>query len=196
MKNLLNDIKNIIKTDEDTERLTLKSIINNSVNGQYMITFIVAILIMCPIPVLSTVFGIINVIISYQMLIGRKTIKLPKKLLYLSVNKSTITNLIEKMSPYINKVEILTKNRLIFFTNKKLVNFMIFSASLLSVSPVPFLSVFAVTSMCLTIFGYLNKDGLFIILGIIFFMINFAMQLVFLIVGKVIFFKIINSLFN
>lgn len=196
MKNLLNDIKNIIRTDDNIEKLTLKNIMNNGVNGQYMVIFIVAILIMCPIPVLSTVFGIINVIISYQMLTNKKTIKLPKKLLYLSINKSTITTLIEKISPYINKVEIITKNRLIFFTNKKLINLIIFLASLLSVSPVPFLSVFAVISVCLTIFGYLNKDGLFVILGIIFFIINFAMQLTFLIVGKVIFFKIINSLFN
>ena len=196
MKNLLNDIKNIIRTDDNIEKLTLKNIMNNGVNGQYMVIFIVAILIMCPIPVLSTVFGIINVIISYQMLTNKKTIKLPKKLLYLSINKSTITTLIEKISPYINKVEIITKNRLIFFTNKKLINLIIFLASLLSVSPVPFLSVFAVISVCLTIFGYLNKDGLFVILGIIFFIINFAMQLTFLIVGTVIFFKIINSLFN
>ncbi len=195
MKNLLNDIKNIIRTDDNIEKLTLKNIMNNGVNGQYMVIFIVAILIMCPIPVLSTVFGIINVIISYQMLTNKKTIKLPKKLLYLSINKSTITTLIEKISPYINKVEIITKNRLIFFTNKKLINLIIFLASLLSVSPVPFLSVFAVISVCLTIFGYLNKDGLFVILGIIFFIINFAMQLTFLIVGKALFLKILNNIF-
>lgn len=195
MKNLLNDIKNIIRTDDNIEKLTLKNIMNNGVNGQYMVIFIVAILIMCPIPVLSTVFGIINVIISYQMLTNKKTIKLPKKLLYLSINKSTITTIIEKISPYINKVEIITKNRLIFFTNKKLINLIIFLASLLSVSPVPFLSVFAVISVCLTIFGYLNKDGLFVILGIIFFIINFAMQLTFLIVGKALFLKILNNIF-
>lgn len=195
MKNLLNDIKNIIRTDDNIEKLTLKNIMNNGVNGQYMVIFIVAILIMCPIPVLSTVFGIINVIISYQMLTNKKTIKLPKKLLYLSINKSTITTLIEKISPYINKVEIITKNRLIFFTNKKLINLIIFLASLLSVSPVPFLSVFAVISVCLTIFGYLNKDGFFIFLGIISALLNIVLHLFFLIVGKALFLKILNNIF-
>lgn len=196
MKNLLNDIRNIVKVDENTEKLTLKSIINNSVNGQYLVLFILSILIMCPIPVLSTVFGLISSAISYQILIGRKNIKLPKKLLNLSINKLTITTLIEKISPIINKVESITKNRLIFLTNKKFVNLLIFLSSLLSVSPVPFLSIFAVVAACFTIFGYLNKDGLFVFLGIIFFFLNFCMQITFLIVGKVIFVKIIHSLFD
>lgn len=190
MKNLLTDIKNIIKIDEDVERITLKSIINNGSNGPYLVLFIVALLIAIPIPILSTIFGLINAIISYQVLTNKKNIKLPKRLSNLSVSKNSLSLVIEKISFYINKIELLTKNRLLFLTNKKFVNIFIFLFSLLSMSPVPFLSILAVAAILLIIFGFTNKDGLFILLGIIIGIVNIFLQILFLILGKALFVKI------
>ena len=192
MKNIINDIKNIIKND--TEKITLKNIINNGANGQYLVLFVVTMLIMVPIPILSTIFGIIDCIIAYQVLVDKKNIKLPKKLLNLSISKSSLTTVIEKVSFYINKIEFLTKNRLIFLTNKKFVNTLIFVFSLLSVSPVPFLSIFAVSGILLVIFGYLNRDGLFVCFGILAGSINIIFQILFLILGKFLFVKILSFL--
>ena len=192
MKSIINDIKNIVKND--AEKITLKSIINNGANGSYLILFVVTILIMVPIPVVSTIFGIIDCIIAYQVLTDKKNIKLPKKLLNLSINKTTLATVIEKVSFYINKIEGLTKNRLIFLTNKKFINILIFLFCLLSISPVPFLSVFAVSGILLVIFGYLNRDGLFVCLGILAGGINIIFQILFLILGKVLFIKILSFL--
>ena len=192
MKSIINDIKNIVKND--AEKITLKSIINNGANGSYLILFVVTILIMVPIPVVSTIFGIIDCIIAYQVLTDKKNIKLPKKLLNLSISKTTLATVIEKVSFYINKIEGLTKNRLIFLTNKKFINILIFLFCLLSISPVPFLSVFAVSGILLVIFGYLNRDGLFVCLGILAGGINIIFQILFLILGKVLFIKILSFL--
>lgn len=193
--NLLNDIISIIKTDEDVEKITLKNIINGNTDSQYLLILVISILIMCPIPILSTILAIINSIISYQMLIGRKNIKLPKKLLNLSINKMILATIIEKLSPFINKIEKITRNRLIFLTHRKFVDFLILVSCLLSISPVPFLSTFSSISTCFIIFGYLNKDGFFIFLGIISALLNIVLHLFFLIVGKALFLKILNNIF-
>ena len=190
MKSIINDIKNIIKND--AEKITLKSIINNGANGSYLVLFIVTMLIMVPIPVLSTIFGVIDCIIAYQVLVDKKNIKLPKRLLNLSISKSSLATVIEKVSFYVNKVEFLTKNRLIFLTNRRFINILIFIFSLLSISPVPFLSIFAVSGILLVIFGYLNRDGLFVCLGILAGSINIIFQILFLILGKVLFLKILS----
>lgn len=84
--------------------------------GLVMMIFAFAIIIPTP-PPFPSIISIPLVVFAMQMSIGYKAPKLPKKFSNLTVKRSVLAMLVNKSSPYIRKVELILRPRLLFMTS-------------------------------------------------------------------------------
>ncbi len=137
--------------------------------GLAMMIFAFGIIIPLP-PPFPSIIAFPLVIFSCQMMLGYSSPKLPKRFSNLSVKRSVVATLVKKSSPYIRKVEIILKPRLLFMTTHKserIIGFftMIFSSFI--VMPMPLSNFIPGLGILIISFGLLQKDGLAVICGIL-----------------------------
>lgn len=173
-----------IKEVPEIDKIDIGTLIKNNSGSPYFIVLFVTILVLAPIPFVSNIFSIISVIIMYQVIIGKKSLILPKFVLNIKIRRTALVSSIEKISPLFRKIEFFTKNRMLFLTNKRFIDIFLFILSVLSASPVPFIGIFSCFAIFFTIFGFLNKDGLFILISIILAIINFNLNVMLILFGK------------
>jgi hypothetical protein len=169
---LLEDIKNIGNED----KVSLEAILNSNPDSCYFLMFIVTVFSILPL-IFAIVFGTIGIFIVGQLLIGYKTIRLPKKLANLSINRKTLIATIDKITPTFKRLEVLTKNRFLFLFNDKvlfLLNVYVLLQLMILLIPIPFLNTIPTMSALFIVFGILNRDGLFVMIGIFVGCISYA----------------------
>ncbi|MBR2141139.1 MAG: exopolysaccharide biosynthesis protein [Rickettsiales bacterium] len=179
ISSLLEEIKDI--STEDV--ITVGTILDNIKDSKYLVILFTTILILAPIPILSTIFGIICATLMVQIISGKKKLALPTFVLNFKIKRKALVYSLDKINYLLKKIERFTKNRLLFFTNEKFINISLLFLSILSISPVPLACFFAGFGMVLIIFGFLNKDGLFIPLGILSGMIDICIHIILFICG-------------
>lgn len=122
-------------------------------------------------PGLSTITGLPIVFLASQLMYGRKTIWLPKKLSEKKIPQKLLQKIIQIMLPMIQWFEKWMYNRWHFifkYHGKQIVGFVMFIMSLILILPIPggnLLPGLAITILALAI---LQLDGLFVTFGIIF----------------------------
>lgn len=137
--------------------------------GLALMIFAFGILIPLP-PPFPSVIAIPLVVFSFQMAIGLKSPKLPKRFAKLTLKRSVLAMLVQKSSPYLQKVEKILRKRLIFMTSSKierLIGFILLIFSSFIFLPIPLSNFIPGLGILLISFGLLGQDGLFIIFGII-----------------------------
>jgi hypothetical protein len=175
---LLSNIKNSLVDDE----IRLKQVFFSDENNSYFTLMMATILSFIPtpfiLPLVSIFFGILMTIISFQIMFGKK-IKLPEKIANISIKRQTLIKIIEKSNSLFKKVEFLTKHRLLFMFNGEVrirfINFLNFLLSLLVLMPLPVITNFPACSIMLILLGLVNKDGLFILGGVILAILSFLL---------------------
>ena len=186
----LNSIKK--KLNKHSDRVVLQDILDVSSGGNYFILFLMSCLSNIPtpvIPIISVFFGILMVICSVQILLNFKTIKIPKFLQNIKINKDLLFYAIDKVVNLFKKIENKTKVRLIFiFYNKQqklILHIIMLIMSILVIIPIPFVSFLPAVAVMLILFGLFNRDGLCILLGVILSLISLLIYLLFIvIIGK------------
>jgi hypothetical protein len=175
---LLSNIKNSLIDDE----IRLKQVFFSDENNSYFILMMTTTLSFIPtpfiLPLVSNFFGVLMTIISFQIMFGKK-IKIPEKIANISIKRQTLIKIIEKSNFLFKKVEFLTKHRLLFMFNGKIrvhfINFLNFLLSLLVLIPLPVVTNFPACSIILILLGLVNKDGLFILGGVILTILSFLL---------------------
>lgn len=185
---LLDKIKDIPEVD----KIDLQTLIDNNSESPYLVVMLVTVLVLAPLSFISNMFDIISVVVMYQVLTGRKKLTFPKIITKIKIKRTIIIYSIEKISSIFRKVEILTRNRMFFLTNKRFIDILLFIFSILCLSPVPFISFFSGMAIMFTIFGFLNKDGLFVLFGFLFGVINLFIHLMIIISSKIVLLKLIG----
>lgn len=110
------------------------------------------------------------IIFSLQMMIGYESPKLPKRFSKLTVKRSTLAMLLQKISPFIRKAERVLRPRLSFAVSgfaEKIIGFFIFLFASFVVLPIPLSNFIPGLGILIISFGLMGKDGLFVICGII-----------------------------
>ncbi len=165
---VIEDVVN--KTSAD--RVPIKDLINAMETigfGLVMMFFSCGIVFPLPPPFPSIIASPL-IIFSLQMIAGHDSPKLPKRFAKLTVKRSTVAMLLQKISPFIRKAERVLRPRLSFMvsdTAQRIVGVFIFLFTSFVVLPIPLSNFIPGLGVLLISFGLLGKDGLFVICGII-----------------------------
>jgi hypothetical protein len=136
--------------------------------GLIMTIFSLPIIIPLP-PPFPSLISIPMVVFSFQMMIGFRSPKLPKKLANFSVKRSVLAMMVEKSSPYINKAERFVRPRFSMLSSdwfRKIIGFFCFIFSMSVLLPLPLSNFIPGMGVLIASFGLLGRDGLIILLGL------------------------------
>ena len=164
-------IEDVVK-NSSSDRVAINDVINamDAVGfGLIMMIFAFGIIIPTP-PPFPSIISTPLVIFSYQMFIGYKSPRLPKKFANLSVKRSVLAMIVQKSSLVIRKIERFLKPRYLFMMKpiaERITGFFILSFSSFIVLPMPLSNYIPGLGILIASFGMLSKDGLVIILGIV-----------------------------
>ena len=126
------------------------------------------------------------IMFSLQMIWGRGTPWIPKKIGNKKIKRKTLAFIVEKSSPALKKIEKLLRARFSFASSRngeKIIGVfsLIFALSILI--PLPFTNLVPALGILLMSLGLLSKDGIMIIFGIIVGSIGLTMTMVVMIYG-------------
>ncbi len=137
--------------------------------GLIMTIFSLPIIIPLP-PPFPSLISIPMVIFSFQMMIGCKSPKLPKRLSNLSVSRNVLAMMIEKSSPYIRKAESFVKPRLSMLSSgwfRQIIGMFCFIFSMSVLLPMPLSNFIPGMGVLIASFGLLGRDGVIILTGLV-----------------------------
>ncbi len=143
-------------------------------------------LIPLPLPGLSTIFGVPLALISLQMLLGFNRPWLPKRILESGIDKDNFHKLFTKAQPAMQKVERVLQPRLMAFTHpwmKPVLGLAIMIMAATMSLPIPLGNLILAVPIALIALGMIEKDGLFVLLGLILGAVALAFNATILYVG-------------
>ncbi|MDR2760387.1 MAG: exopolysaccharide biosynthesis protein [Rickettsiales bacterium] len=193
---LLSDMKNNLLDD----RIFLEQIFFFDENNSYFTILLMAALSFIPtpfiVPVASNFFGALMAVSSFQIIFKKKIVKIPNKFLRISIKRSVMIKIVEKTGALFRKLEFLTKHRLLFLLNSKtklqFLNVVIFLLSILVLMPLPFVTNPPALAVILIILGLTNRDGLFVLAGLLLAAASFGLMFLLCLKGKAFLFGVIS----
>ncbi|REC95941.1 exopolysaccharide biosynthesis protein [Kushneria indalinina] len=125
-----------------------------------------------PIFGLPTVCGIVTALVAIQQVMGRRNPWLPKRLRHLSINGQRFHRTVEKVNPWVKRLERLFRPRLAFMdndvTHRVVALFIVLiSLSIPFVEPLPMGPALPCAMLLLIALGMLMRDGLATLTGLI-----------------------------
>jgi hypothetical protein len=121
-------------------------------------------------PGFSAVTGLPIVIFSFQMLIGRKSLWLPKRIRKVHFSRAKLAAFLSKGLPYIRKIERLLHPRLSFMESKvgeHLLGLVVLLLATVLTLPLIFGNFLPGLSISVIALGMLERDGLLMLAGVI-----------------------------
>lgn len=118
------------------------------------------------IPGISFIFGLPILFIAIHLLIGRRSLWLPKQLADRSIERGTLLDVVTKTRPYLMYVERLLKPRLTFFSTplmERVHGVVLLLLSVLLLLPIPFSNFIFAGLIILFGLGIAERDGLFLV---------------------------------
>lgn len=135
-----------------------------------MIFFALPVAVPLPYPPgFTTIMGLPLMILSVQMILGSKQIKLPTKINNYTIKNSTLKKVSDKSVPLIKSVEKYIKPRYGFAKSvycEQIVGIVSFLAAVAVAVPLPLTSAMPAQGITIISLGFLNRDGLVIVAGI------------------------------
>jgi hypothetical protein len=138
--------------------------------GVSLLAFSIPEVVPIPVPGMSAVVALPTGVISAQMAMGNKEIRLPKWLLKRRVPRKALAAAIHAILPVLERMERATKPRGRWVTNplvKRLLGAFIFLLALFIALPVPGTNMPPAIAIFVTSLGMIEQDGWMIALGIL-----------------------------
>jgi hypothetical protein len=139
----------------------------NRAFGAMMFVFAAPLVLPMP-PGVSAILGAPLMFITFQWMLGRRTLWLPKALLDRTMSMSDFRNLMGKLTPYLERLERRLRPRLTFMYNPlgdRIVGALCFALSIIVFLPIPFgnmLPSFAIAAFAI---GGAERDGVAALIG-------------------------------
>ncbi len=121
-------------------------------------------------PGFTTILGIPMIILSIQLILGSKKVKLPNRLNQYKIQNSTLIMMGNKMVPLLLKIERYVKPRYEFASSvycERIVGIICIIASCVVTLPLPMTNAIPAQGVAIIAIGFLNRDGLIILLGVL-----------------------------
>lgn len=160
--------------EERNEKVTLAEIL--SLAGERIFGFLLVILSLpsalpVPAPGYSTPFGIAIFFLAVQLIIGRDYPWLPAKILKGSMKLETVQKFIKMGTPWIQRIENVTKPRLAYICTSPPGRVMLgIAIALMAISmmiPIPGTNTLPAMGIFVTSFGLIEDDGAISLFGLI-----------------------------
>lgn len=121
------------------------------------------------IPGVSTVTGIVLIVIAIQMIGGLRRLYLPERIQRRSFSGTSFKKLIQRAAPWLAKLERGLKPRWLWLTSSRAERWLggvCLLLALLLILPIPFGNFFPGFAVVLLALGLIEKDGAFIVAGL------------------------------
>ncbi|MFM9889683.1 MAG: exopolysaccharide biosynthesis protein [Rickettsiales bacterium] len=138
--------------------------------GMLLLVLALPNLIPIPAPGLSALLGVPLIFVTFQMMLGMKTPWLPGMLARRSVKTERLQALCRRVVPWMCKLERVNRPRLMMLTAtpmERVVALICVVLALMIVMPIPFGNAFPALAICLFAIGLMQRDGVFVIAGLI-----------------------------
>lgn len=189
---LIEIVENKILKKELTYQYILQTLGDRAFGGALLFFSLPNLLPFSVIPGVSVVFSLPIIIFALGMILGRKSLWLPKFIGNKTISHSKVSRIISTVLPYIVRLEKFSKPRWSFMTYfiTEIINGMtIFCLAFLLMLPIPFSNFIFGGLLAIFSIGILEKDGLLIFIGYLcFIMYIFFMYVVGLKVFEALFF--------
>lgn len=122
------------------------------------------------IPGLSTVFGIPQIVVSLQMVVGARRPWLPGFVLERSIAMKDFRTMVAKAEPYLAKLERLLRPRLAVMSTRLVEGLLGVVLLLLSIAvtlPIPFANQPPAVAQALISLGVIERDGTAVLVGVV-----------------------------
>ncbi len=172
-KNNLNSTSKILNNIYDKnikDNIEIGDLLKSIESGGFaLLNLIFSLLLIIPTPPpVATISGIIIIFLSFQMMIGVRSVWLPNFIMSKSIKRTSLSLIVEKSSYYLYKLERFTRRRFTFTTHpiaEKIIGFFIFILAVITLTPVIFANSIPGSAIFLISFGLVNRDGLVVIFG-------------------------------
>jgi hypothetical protein len=122
------------------------------------------------IPGLSTVFGIPQIFVSLQMILGAPRPWLPNFVLERSIAMKDFRTMVEKAEPHLLRFERLLRPRLAIMSStlvERLLGLVLLLLSILVALPIPFANQPPAVAQGLISLGLIERDGVVVLIGLL-----------------------------
>ncbi len=121
------------------------------------------------IPGFSTIFGVPLCIVAFEMILGRRSLRLPGFVARISIPRRRVANFIRKLEPLLQRIERVLKPRppaLDAPAVGRAIGFACLVLSVLLVLPIPVFSLVPAAALVILALGLLARDGLAVLCGV------------------------------
>lgn len=166
----VSELLDLIGKESTRETVSVADILEtfgNRAFGAMMFVFAAPLVLPMP-PGVSAILGAPLIFITFQWMLGRRTLWLPKVLLERTISLSDFRNISHKLTPYLERIERRLRPRLTFMYNPvgdRIAGALCFILSLIVFLPIPFgnmLPSFAIAAFAM---GGAERDGVAAIIG-------------------------------
>lgn len=122
------------------------------------------------IPGLSTVFGVPQIFVSLQMIVGARRPWLPGIVLERSIAMKDFRTMVVKAEPYLTRLERLLRPRLVVMSTRLIEGLLGVVLLLLSIAvalPIPFANQPPAVAQALIALGLIERDGAAVLIGVV-----------------------------
>lgn len=166
-------LREILANNPDVEDFTVEKIVNSigeTSFGTSLMFFAIPEVVPIPVPGLAAIVVIPTAVISGQMAVGHKQIRLPKFILKKTVPRKALAAAIRAILPILEKVEKVSKPRWKWATTpvaKRLLGVFIFILALSIAFPMPGFNMPQAISTFIIALGLVEDDGILVTAGVI-----------------------------
>jgi hypothetical protein len=121
------------------------------------------------IPGLSTVFGVPQIFVALQMIVGAHRPWLPDFVLQRSITMKDFRSMVEKAEPHLQRIEKLLRPRLAVMSStlvERLLGLVLLLLSIIVALPIPFANQPPAVAQGLIALGLIERDGVVVLIGV------------------------------
>ncbi len=122
------------------------------------------------IPGMSTIFGVPQMVLAMQMIVGRKQLWLPRALLDRSIPRRDFVRVVDKAMPHLERVERFLRPRWEYLAEgaaEPLLGVAFLILAIVVSLPIAFGNQPPAVAMALLALGMIERDGVFVLAGLI-----------------------------
>jgi hypothetical protein len=155
----------------EADRIPLSAVVaaaGSRVHGLALLIFVLPEVPPLPVPSISTVLGVPLIIISAHLALFGEGALLPRRLLTATLPRRVLDAAARYLAPALRWVERASRPRLHWLVRQeRLVGLVCLYLSLILILPIPLFNVPPAVCLALVALGMIQRDGLFILIGMI-----------------------------
>lgn len=167
----LSELLSQIAEDESRERVStgdLLAMAGDRAFGALIFVFALPNLVPTP-PGTSAILGLPLIILSFQLLWGRRTPWLPKAIAARSIARTDLAAVVRRTAPGLKRIERVLKPRLGWLVTavaERMLALLLLILALILFLPIPLGNIFPAAAMCIIALALIEHDGLAALFGV------------------------------